>query len=206
MSQEQQEAHLDLKERFASAKPVKAKDLNEEITKAKPGDMVTCEYGDTFCAVPDKKHCDKLYWIKYNGEDWSQLLVYAEWMGSVNETYKDNRRAGVELDELRVAFISLMHVSKLINELGGTFEGPSGTTDYFHATLPMIVHVIAMHWMKADGKEVSESNQEDVEKYNTLVYMYIEEFASLLGQYANAQELKVQQENLNNNPPTGEPK
>ena len=167
--------------------------------------MVTCEYGDTFCAVPDKKHNDKLYWIKYNGEDWDRLLVYAEWMGSADETYKDSRRSSAELDELRVAFISLMHVSKLINEFGNIYDGPKEKTDYFHATLPMVAHIIATHWMKADGKEVSDANQEDFEKYNTLVYMYIEEFALLLGRYANAQELKVQQEN-NNNPPTGESK
>lgn len=206
MKQEKQEAPLDLKERFASAKPVKAKDLNEELAKVKPGDMATCEYGDTFCAVPDKKHDDKLYWIKYNGEEWDRLLVYAEWMGSVCETYKDNRRDSAELDELRIAFISLMHVSKLINELGGVFAGPTGETDYFHATLPMIAHAIAMHWMKTDGKEVSESAQETIEKYNTLVYMYIEEFASLLSQYAGAQELKTQEENTNTTTLTGETK
>ena len=69
----------------------------------------------------------------------------------------------------------------------------------------MLVSTNLSSGMKTDGKEVSESNQEEVEKYNTLVYMYVEEFASLLVQYTDAQELKVQQENLNN-PPTGESK
>ena len=189
---------LDLTERFKSAKSIKATELPKTLESAKAWDMVVVDDGTVFCAVPDKTHDDHLNWVQYNGEsDEATLRSYSEWIGKVDETYSTQRRSRQNLEELRIAILSLVNLSNLVGVLGGQFAGPTGEmTDYFHAMLPIIVHATAVNWMKGDG--VDTNSEKDVEFYNTLVYKYVEEFANIISQKPGDVNEVLNQQNKEN--------
>ena len=172
-TQEKKEGSINLQERFEHAKTVESINDLEPLRKSEePYTFVTVRSaGTTYVLMPNKEEPDEKIWLAYNGEDYDNLNIVAEWMCTATKMFKEKPRSREEMSYLRVMYLSFNNICSLLKL----------PEDQSMQMFSMMCYAIAEKWAAADSVTFEGPN---VRIYVELVAKYLHALQDLVSRAA----------------------